>query len=189
MNAARFWPEVLAAAALATAGALLFHSLAALIGTASAARACVLLLAAAYLGWILYRRGVRIGRLVTVLAWSLASMGLIVLGPPLWIWLLVQGLAIWLLRSVASYERLGYALLDAALGLIAVGAAIATARHSGSLGLALWSYFLVQALSAAIPSHPAVSRAARSPDDAPFESALHSAEAALRRLSRSAFPR
>jgi hypothetical protein len=185
MNAARFWQGVLAAALLALLGALVFHSLTPLIGSSAALRSCVLGLGAAYLGLIMQQHQLRVGRVIAVLAWLLASAALIVMAPSLWVWLLVQSVAIWLLRSVASYERIGYALVDATLCVIAVGAAIAAARHSGSLALALWCYFLLQALSAAIPARPANATATATASDAPFESALHSAEAALRRMSRS----
>lgn len=185
MNAARFWQGVLAAALLALLGALVFHSLTPLIGSSAALRSCVLGLGAAYLGLLMQQHGLRVGRVIAALAWLLASAALIVLAPPLWVWVLVQSVAIWLLRSVASYERLGYALIDAAICVIALGAAVAAARHNGSLALALWCYFLLQALSAVIPARSSSHAVAATAGDPPFESALHSAEAALRRMSRS----
>lgn len=184
MNAARFWQGVLAAALLALLGALVFHSLTPLIGPSAALHSCILGLGAAYLGLLMQQHRLRVGRVIAALAWMLASAALIVIGPALWVWLLVQTVAIWLLRSVACYERLGYALVDAAICVVALGAAIAAARHSGSLALALWCYFLLQALSAAIPARASRPVAAATAGDTPFDSALHSAEAALRRMSR-----
>jgi hypothetical protein len=124
------------------------------------------------------------GHVVAALAWLTLAGLLLIFNPPLTLWLLLPTGFIWLLRSLRRYDSLIPAGGDALLSGFALAAAIATAQHTHSLFLSLWSYFLVQALAAFIPvrnvATPAASGRTRDTD---FDSSYRNAETALRRLS------
>jgi hypothetical protein len=122
--------------------------------------------------------------LFALVALVAADVGLIVLDPTLVAWVFAQTFALWLLRSCYFHARPLAALCDAALCAGAIAAAAFGALHSRSLFLALWAYFLVQALFVLIPEAPGSSPAATASDPASrFDQAERTAEAALRRLT------
>ena len=145
------------------------------------------------LGYLLYlvgRRGVRAGRVLLVLAWLPLTATAFALLPTVWGQVLVQLGLIWVARVWLFHGTPFAALLD--LGLVASGTAAAlwAGVHSGSLFLAVWSLFLVQALFGSIPTRPIPVRSSPAPDRAtgpgappdPFDLARRAAEGALRRL-------
>jgi hypothetical protein len=81
-------------------------------------------------------------------------------------------------------------MLDAGLSGLALAAAVWAAISTGSLFLALWCFFLVQALFVAIPNrmsaprnHGRRAQKSASAVDDDFERAYRNAEAAVRRLA------
>jgi hypothetical protein len=77
------------------------------------------------------------------------------------------------------------ALMDLGLSALSISAAVWAITRSGSVFLATWCFFLVQALFVAIP--PAVQRKAKheqntAADSEVFDRARRDADAALRRL-------
>jgi hypothetical protein len=151
-------------------------------------RLVIALVALAYLLYLLSSSRVRTGRLVATVLWGLVTAGLLYGAPSLLTYTLVHIGLIWLLRSLYHYRVLLPLLAD--LGLCALGlcTALWALSQSGSLFLALWSFFLVQALFVSLPD-----RWRRSLDrgadpqggDARFQRAQNTADAALRRLSSS----
>ena len=89
---------------------------------------------------------------------------------------------IWLARALYYHPGLVPALLDFGLCGFSVIAALATAKQTGSLFLAMWTFFLVQALFIAIPTFRG-DRGATTSDDDGFDRAYRAAQQALRRLS------
>jgi len=178
MNAAGFWRGVLLAFVLSAIGAAAFWLLAPFTGTHIAIRLVLLMVASAYLLDLLLQRPNRAGRLLVAASWLAISAGLLVLNPPLWLWLGLLASFPWLLRNLGSHARPLPALLDAAVVLIAAAVGMATLRHSGSVGLALWSFLLLQALATSFSTTPRTPVASSDR----FTSAQRNAEAALRRL-------
>ena len=94
---------------------------------------------------------------------------------------------IWLVRSLYFYASVVSALTDLGLSGLALAAAVWAVTHTGSLFLAIWCFFLVQALFVAIPhalsgkAAPGIQPAADRDDR--FERAHRAAEAAVRKLS------
>ena len=87
--------------------------------------------------------------------------------------------------ATAKYSGVLPALLDFALGAASLAVTAWAARHSGSLLLATWCFFLVQALFVAIPPairgrQPAALAAVAHNEN--FERARRQAEAALQQL-------
>ena len=184
MSRPGFWREAGVALALSIVGAVAYDALATLIGAPSASRLVVTVLGLAYAVMLLRGLDARIGRVVAVAAWLAFDAALFAFNPPLLLWLAAHAFAIWLLRCWCRYTSAFAALADGALSLFALAAASVAAVHSHSMFLALWSFFLVQALFVLIPETLRPRPAAAPPeDDDRFDQAHRSAEAALRRLT------
>jgi hypothetical protein len=91
---------------------------------------------------------------------------------------------LWLVRSLYFYSSAFPALLDFGLSALSVSAAAWAMTRSGSLFLAIWCFFLVQAVFVAIPQRLGISahRDTNKIDDGAFEHARRRADAALRQL-------
>jgi hypothetical protein len=107
------------------------------------------------------------------------------LAPPLPLYLLIHVGAMWLVRSLYFYSGVLPALMDLGLSALSITAAVWAITQSGSVFLATWCFFLVQALFVAIP--PAVKRKATPArntviENEPFERARRLADQALTQL-------
>jgi hypothetical protein len=145
-----------------------------------------LVIAGLSLGYLLYLLGrsrERVGRISLLLLWGLMAAGSWLLGLSLPLYVLAHLGLVWLVRVL--YHQSGFlaALLDLGLAALGLGAALWAAGHSGSLFLACWSFFLVQALFTAIPVRFGGGPAPANPADDRFEQAHRAAEAALRSLA------
>jgi hypothetical protein len=93
--------------------------------------------------------------------------------------------AVWLVRSLYFYSSIVPAIMDLGLNILGVSTAYWAIIHSGSTFLAIWCFFLVQALFVSIPSTlarlPNTVRG-HSTDSGKFERAHRRAEAAIRQL-------
>ena len=110
-----------------------------------------------------------------------------VAAPNLAVYLLGHVGLLWLIRSAYFYSGLLPAVADLLLSGFSIAVGIWAASRSGSLGLSVWTFFLVQSLFVFIPrtvSKPETVGRRRSGQD-PFDKARRSAEAALRRLATS----
>ena len=183
MSARGFWRDVGLGLLASVAGAIAFHALAPMFGSGAAIRGVIALLAAAAALAVLLDRDARVGRVVGFAAWALLLGTLIVFDAPLWFWIGLPAFALWLTRSLFRYHTLWQAGADALLSLFALAAAFVALRHTHSVFLALWCWFLVQALVALIPRDPPAGAAAPAPADDRYDQAQRSAEAALRRLA------
>lgn len=179
MSRRAIWPALLIGAAISAVVALLYHALAPWTGAASGLRFALLLAASLHLLWLL-RTGSS-GRVLTTLAWLLLAGALLLLNPPLPLWLLALVGATWLLRALSTHCGL-HALGSALLTALSLAAGVVTALHTNSLLLSLWSYFLLQALHVWLPQRATVVAAADASEH-DFESSLRRAETALRQLS------
>ena len=184
MKALTFWRGVLLAVLISVVAAVLHTVLAKMLGSAISLRLVILVAALSFVLALLAHAPRQSGRVVAALAWLALAGVLLVFNPALTLWLLLQTGFIWLLRSLQRYDSLIPAGIDALLSAFALAAAIATAQHTHSLFLALWSYFLVQALVAFIPPRPArIGNTPSVPRGTDFESAYRNAQTALRNLS------
>lgn len=138
-------------------------------------------LSGAYLGYLLVRTRARVGRLVTLVLWFLVAGLLGMRNPPFLVSVLIHLGLLSLLRSLYFHARPLSALLDLLLTGVSAVAALGTYLHTGSLFLALWCLFLVQALFVFLPAGAGMEEAAS--EDEAFDRAHRNAEAALRRLA------
>ncbi len=184
MKRPSFFPGVGVALVLALAAGAVFAGLSPLLGVGSTLRLLIPALGLAYVIWLLRGSAETIGRVTTIVFWFLASAIIWFLAPPIAVYVPAHAGMLWLVRSLYFHAGLLPAVLDLGLSALSVSAASWAITRSGSVFLATWCFFLVQAMFVVIPSR----LRARSPADAPatgdeaFECARRRADAALRQL-------
>jgi hypothetical protein len=173
-----------AAVLLSVSGAAVLAVLTPFVGTASALRFVIALLGFAYVLYVQSRSGERVGRITTIVLWLLAAAATWLAGVPLVGYVLIHAGLLWLVRSLYFYSGVLPALLDLCLTALGLAFAVWAAGRSGSPLLALWCFFLVQALHVCVPAAIAGGAAARASDEEQaFNRAHRAAEAAVRRMS------
>ena len=147
-----------------------------------------LLIPALGLAYILYlfsRSEERTGRVTSLTIWTVFAITTWIIGPPLTLYILLHVSALWLIRSLYFYSSLVPALIDFALNLLGTATAFWAISHSGSVFLAIWCFFLTQALFVLIPravGHGHKPRQGSAPHSENFEQARRRAESAIRAL-------
>jgi hypothetical protein len=173
---------VVAAAALAVAGAAVFAGLSLWVAPHLALRWVATLLAGTYAAYLLANTNQKTGRIVAVVCWCAAAIGLAAFVDSLALFLIAHSAMIWLLRTLYFHSSIVAALADLGLSALALAAAVWAAMSSASLWLAIWCLFLTQALFVLLPQLSA-STVADDGDNTEFERARRSADSALRRLA------
>ena len=180
-----FFHGVIVAAVLGFFASAIVATLTPFVGLGTVVRLVIPLLGLAYLLYLLSRSAEKLGRVTTLTCWAAMTAIAWWLAPPLPLYLLIHVGAVWLIRSLYFYSGVLPALMDLGLGALSVSAAVWAISRSGSVFLATWCFFLVQALFVAIP--PAVPRKAALKPNTPaesrnFERAKRQADAALHQL-------
>ncbi len=185
MKRPTFFHGVVVAAVLGFFASAIVATLTPFLGLGAVVRLVIPLLGLAYLLYLLNRTAERVGRVTTITLWTAMAAITWWVAPPLPLYLMVHVGTIWLVRSLYFYSGVMPALMDLGLGALSVSAAVWAITRSGSVFLATWCFFLVQALFVAIP--PAVQRKAMPVQNTPadsenFERARRQADAALAQL-------
>lgn len=183
MNRPGFFHGVAIAIVLGLAASLLVAAMLPFVTTATVARFVIAGLALAYLLYLLSQSGERTGRVTVLATWAAMTLATWWFVPWFPLYLLIQVAAIWLVRSLYFYSGVFPALLDLGLCGLSTAFALGTLARTGSVFLAAWCFFLVQALFVAIP--PTMRKRTAPPGpaaDNDFERARREAEAALRQL-------
>ena len=175
-----------AALALSACGAAVLAALSPWLGAAAAFRIVIALTAFAYVLYVIGRSGERVGRITTVVCWSVGAPAAWLLGLPLAGYVLLHVGLVWLVRSLYHYSGLLAALVDLGVSLLGVAFAAWALQHSGSGFLALWCFFLVQAFPALIPATLGERGRESTVTDDAFARAHRAAENAVRRISAAA---
>ena len=158
------------------------------VGSLLAWKMGVMAVAYTYICYLLMRSGRKSGRVTLgVLALTVLLAGLVfnVRFPTI---LLLCVTLIWGIRSCAYSRSLVPTVLQGGVCGLGCGAALLIYGHSGSLALAIWSFFLIQAAFVLIPAQglrwPAMPLGV-TPGGAPdgFGRAYHAAQQALERLT------
>jgi hypothetical protein len=158
------------------------------VGSPLAWKMVVVGIAYAYICYLLARSGRRSGRVTLGLLALMALLASLMGNLRLPTVLLLCVMLIWALRSFAYSRSLVSAVLQGVVCILGCGAALMVYGRNGSLALALWSFFLVQATFVLIPAHyrrrPAPSGGV-TPGGATdgFARAYQAAEQALERLT------
>lgn len=185
MKRPSFLHGVMLAAVLGFFASAVVATLTPFIGLGSVIRLVIPALAFAYLLYLFSRSEERVGRVTALSLWSVMALVSWWISPVLPLYLLIHVGAVWLLRSLYFYSGVLPALMDLGLNGLSISASVWAITRSGSVFLATWCFFLVQALFVAIPS--AVQRKQEAPtntavENEKFESARRQADQALRQL-------
>ena len=180
-----FFQGIIVAAVLGFFASAIVATLTPFVGLGAVVRLVIPLLGLAYLLYLLNRSPERLGRVTTLTFWTAMSAVTWWVAPPLPLYLLIHVGAVWLIRSLYFYSGVMPALMDLGLNALSVSAAVWAISRSGSVFLATWCFFLVQALFVTIP--PAMQRNAKVKQNTPadsknFERAKRQADAALHQL-------
>jgi hypothetical protein len=185
MKRPSFFNGVIVAAVLGFFASAIVATLTPFIGLVSVLRLLIPALGLAYLLYLFSRNIERVGRVTTLSLWGALTAITWWVAPPLPLYLLIHVGAIWLVRSMYFYSGVMPALMDLGLSALSVSATVWAITRSGSVFLATWCFFLVQALFVVIPPavkrrHDAQRNAATDGED--FEQARRQADQALRQL-------
>lgn len=185
MKRPSFFHGVIVAAVLGFFASAVVATLTPFLGIGTVIRLVIPGLAFAYLLYLFSRCDERVGRVTTLTLWTVLTVATWWFAPVLPLYLLIHVGAVWLVRSLYFYSGIMPALMDLGLSGLSVSASVWAITRSGSVFLATWCFFLVQALFVAIPPSVRRSRdaAAEIPaDNDTFEQARHRADAAVRQL-------
>jgi hypothetical protein len=181
-----FFEGVGVALAASVGGGVIFTVLVTLFAGGFVLRGLIAALGLLYLIYLLRRSAERVGRITTLTLWLVAALVIWLLGLSLPLYLLAHLGLVWLVRSLYYHAGLIAALADLGLALFGLAAAVWAWLVTGSLGVSLWCFFLVQALFVLIPAR-LKSKTARSTASAaeadPFQHAYRTAQAAVAKLS------
>ena len=185
MKRPHFLHGVAVAALLALLGSVAVTVLTPIVAFSALYSLLIPALGLAYVLYILTRTTERVGRATTVALWAVMSLTVWLVEPPFGLYLMAHVGALWLIRSLYFYSSALSALVDLGLNVVSVATAYWAAVHSGSVFLAIWCFFLVQALFVAIPAslhRQSRHRPGTHPNTENFERARLRAEAAIRQL-------
>jgi len=185
MKRPTFFHGVIVAAVLGFFASAIVATLTPFVGLSAVVRIVIPALALAYLLYLFSRSTERLGRVTALSAWTVLAVLTWWIAPPLPLYLLTHVAAIWLLRSLYFYSGVVPALMDLGISTLSISATVWAITRSGSVFLATWCFFLVQALFVAIP--PALAKKRTEQRSAPvesaqFETARRQADQALRQL-------
>ncbi len=185
MKRPSFFHGVIVAAVLGFFASAVVATLTPFVGLGAVLRLVIPALGLAYLLYLFSRSNDRVGRVTTLSLWSVLAAVSWWVAPPLPLYLLIHVGAVWLVRSLYFYSGVLPALMDLGLSTLSVSATVWAITRSGSVFLATWCFFLVQALFVAIP--PAVKNEQKTQrstavESEAFENARRQADQALRQL-------
>ena len=185
MKRPSFFHGVIVAAILGFFASAVVATLTPFVGLGAVLRLVIPALSFAYLLYLFSRSGESVGRVTALFLWATLAAITWWVAPPIPFYFFIHVAAIWLLRSLYFYSGVMPALVDLGLSTLSVSATIWALTRSGSVFLATWCFFLVQALFVAIPPSVKRRKAPRQDSKAEnekFEHARRRADQALRQL-------
>ena len=185
MKRPSFFHGVIVAVVFAFFASAVIAALTPFVGFFSVIRLVIPALGLAYILYLFSRSRERVGRVTTLTLWSALAAVTWWVAPPLPLYLLIHVGAMWLVRSLYFYSGVLPALMDLGLSALSITAAVWAISQSGSVFLATWCFFLVQALFVTIPPAVKKKQAPRqnvAADNEKFEHARRQADQALRQL-------
>ncbi|MDX1482686.1 MAG: hypothetical protein R3315_13465 [Woeseiaceae bacterium] len=147
-----FLGGVVVAVVLALGAAAVWTALSPLFGARNALRAVMLFAGLAYIGYLLSLGRWRPGALTALALWAVASLAAVWLLPSTAALFLVLAGLIWLTRSLFFHDGVLAAAADFLITAFAVVLTVAAVERTGSVAMATWSFFLVQAAFCVIPT-------------------------------------
>jgi len=179
-----FFNGVGVALVLALIGGAAFAALGAVFASGPVLQFIVTCLAGTYVAYLLRHSTERSGRFATFVLWLVGAFTGWLLAPNLAVLLCAHAILIWLVRTLYYHEGVLTSLADLGLSCLSLASMVWAAQQSGSLFLAVWCFFLVQALFVAIPTSFSASDAPGGDRESDaFYRAYHAAESAVRRIA------
>jgi hypothetical protein len=185
MRRPSFIQGVVVAAVLGFFASAVVATLTPFVGLGAVIRLVIPGLGLAYLMYLFSRSSEGLGRVTTLTLWGVLALATWWIAPPLPFYLLIHVTAIWLIRSLYFYSGVMPALMDLGVSTLSVSATIWAVSRSGSVFLATWCFFLVQALFVTIPPSLKGSQEQQPghrPENENFDQAKRQADQALRQL-------
>ena len=151
-----------------------------------ASAALVTGLTLAYLGYVLWRSGTKVGAATILVTAFVAMIAMFFLGAPAIFLAVIAVSIISLSRSLVMYNSFISAAIDFGLTTLSFGAGIWGAFVSGSAVAGIWSFFLAQALFVFIPTSFSTCRLKETAKTSVggFERAQRAAEQAIGQMIR-----
>lgn len=188
MKRPTFFHGVIIAAVLGFFASAIVATLTPFIGLGAVIRLVIPALGFSYLMYLFSRSEERVGRVTTLSLWSALAAVTWWIAPPLPLYLLIHVAAIWLVRSLYFYSGVLPALMDLGISALSISATVWAISRSGSVFLATWCFFLIQALFVTIPPALKKTREVKgemAADNETFERTRRNADQALRQLFTS----
>lgn len=141
-----------------------------------------------YILYLFLRTKDRTGRITVISIWFVLTIASLIFVPSLMLYIGIQLLMVWIMRSLYFYNSILSALIDLMLNGMSLIVAVWSWSVSGSLFLTFWCFFLMQALFVFIPKNFIAKGKVESihrPADDKFEYAYHAAEVAVSKLINS----
>ena len=141
-----------------------------------------------YILYLLLRSKERVGRVTVIITWSAITLFSLVFVSSAILFVGIQLLMIWLMRSLYFYNSVFSALIDLFMTVMSMVVAMWALTVTGSLFLTFWSFFLVQALFVYIPKNfigKEKSESSQVIEGDKFEYAHHAAEVAVGKLFKN----
>ena len=189
-----FMEGVIIALIASFVGSIGYFTLSTLFSEGFAIRLLVSGLSLAYIFYLLSRSKERVGRLSTVLLWSIITVALWLSASSIMLFVLSNIFMTWLIRSLYFYSSLLSSAVDLFLNGFSLAAGVWAFVHTDSIFLGIWCLFLIQALFVFIPARFDSKRSLNTSgigndsnendnNAANFQQAYRDAEAAVRKLS------
>ncbi len=136
-----------------------------------------------YLVYLMQCSNIRTGRPTIILIWSILSVVLVYLVDSFVLFLMLQILLIWLVRSLFYYSGAITSLIDLCLTVFSFFVAIWAIAHTDSLFASVWSFFLFQATFVFIPENFKADRKTATGQINEFERSFYQTQVAIKQLS------
>ena len=124
MKQPSFMHGVIVAAVLGFFASAVVATLTPFVGLGTVIRLVIPALGLTYLLYLFSRSRERIGRITTLLLWSVLAAVSWWISPPLPLYLLIHVMAVWLVRSLYFYSGVLPALMDLGLNALSISASI-----------------------------------------------------------------
>lgn len=180
-----FVEGVFIALLMSVLAALGYSALVWVLGALLSAKFMICALSLIYMLYVFKRTSRSFARLA-VLGWGVVVFILLIADASLNAWLISQLVLIWLARSCAHYPSPLPAVMDLALVVLGCALCVAVFWQTAWVGLAVWTFFLTQALFCFIPNKVHKEMAHDEGRGEQFSRAYRNAEAAIRALSKRA---
>ena len=181
-----FFEGLIVAVICSFVGSVAYFSFSSIFPDDTTVKLLITMLSLFYIVYLLSRSIETIGRFTVILLWSVITITLWFFSPSIAVYLLIQLLIVWLIRSIYFYSSLLPAAADFLLTLLSVATALWATSQTGNLFLTLWCFFLTQALFALIPGcfkFLDSNKVQQLNTDVDFQRSYRAAEAAVIKLS------